>query len=71
LARCAEGKRRSPIPNAHNDRSVIERSHKWVTMIRKLRWIGMEKEARRLQVLLNTLPKKARDSVAAGPLDTD
>jgi hypothetical protein len=50
---------------------VIERSHQWVTMIRKLRWIGMEKEARRLQVLLNTLPKKARDSVAAGPLDTD
>ena len=59
------------MPHAHSDRSSTERSHEWVTMIRKLHWIGMEKEARRLRTLLNTLPKKARDSVVAGPLDTD
>lgn len=40
-------------------------------LIRKLRWIGMEDEARRLQVALRSLPADQRGTVSAGPFSTD
>jgi hypothetical protein len=40
-------------------------------LIRKLRWIGLEEEARTLQLALNTLPPDERGSVSAGPFSTD
>jgi hypothetical protein len=40
-------------------------------LIRKLRWIGMEEEARRLELAVSTLPPEQRDSVSAGPCSTD
>ncbi len=40
-----------------------------VRLIRKLRWIGMDRDAEALQDLLETLD--AADSVLAAPLDTD
>jgi hypothetical protein len=39
--------------------------------IRKLRWIGLEDEARRLELAVSTLPPEERGSVSADPLSTD
>ena len=44
-------------------------SSELVKLIRKLRWIGMEREAEQLQTVLCRIP--AADSVLAAPHDTD
>ncbi len=44
----------------------------WAKLIRKLRWIGLEDEARSLQRAVSTLPREVRrGSVSAGPFSTD
>ena len=43
----------------------------WSELIRKLRWIGLEDEARSLQVAVSTLPAEERGSVLVGPFSTD
>ena len=43
----------------------------WSKLIRKLRWIGMEEEAERLQQAVSTLPPDERGCVAAEPYGTD
>jgi hypothetical protein len=43
----------------------------WAKLIRKLRWIGLEDEARSLQLAVSTLPTEERGSVSAGPFSTD
>ena len=43
----------------------------WAKLIRKLRWIGLEEEARSLQLAVNTLPIEERGSVLVGPSSTD
>jgi hypothetical protein len=45
--------------------------HEWEKLIRKLRWIGLEDEARRLELAVSTLPPEERGSVSADPLSTD
>jgi len=45
--------------------------HEWATLIRKLRWIGFDDEARRLEQAISTLPPEQRGSVSAGPFSTD
>jgi hypothetical protein len=40
-------------------------------LIRKLRWIGLEDEAQRLQQALRTLPAEERGCVSVGPFSTD
>ena len=40
-------------------------------LIRKLRWIGLDDEARRLQLVMRTLPVEERGSVSIGPFSTD
>jgi len=40
-------------------------------LIRKLRWIGLEDEARTLQAAVSTLPPEKRGTVSAGPFSTD
>lgn len=40
-------------------------------LIRKLRWIGMEKEAHRLEAAAASLPPEERGAVAAEPTSTD
>jgi hypothetical protein len=44
-------------------------SNEMVKLIRKLRWMGMEREAERLQTALNHAPQV--DSVVAEPRETD
>lgn len=45
------------------DRSSCE----WASLIRKLRWIGLEEEAQRLELAVSTLPPEQRGSVSVGP----
>ena len=53
--------------------TVIDRqaSWEWTKLVLKLRWIGLNDEARRLEQALNTLPPEQRGIVSAGPLSTD
>jgi hypothetical protein len=45
-------------------------SREWAKLIRKLRWIGMEGEARQLELALSTLPAEER-AVSGEPPSTD
>ena len=47
-----------------------KRSREWAKLGRKLRWIGLEDEARRLELALSTLPAEER-AVSAEPSATD
>jgi hypothetical protein len=40
-------------------------------LIRKLRWIGLEEEARGLELAMRALPPEQRGCVSAGPSSTD
>jgi hypothetical protein len=42
-----------------------------IKLIRKLRWIGLESEARQLQDVLTGLPSPRSGSLVAGPHSTD
>lgn len=46
-------------------------SREWARLIRKLRWIGLDDEARRLELAVSTLPPEERGSVSVGPFSTD
>ena len=43
----------------------------WSKSIRKLRWIGMEEDAHRLELAVRSLPPEERGTVSAGPFSTD
>lgn len=43
----------------------------WARLIVKLRWIGLEEEARRLELAVSTLPSEMRCGISAGPFYTD
>jgi hypothetical protein len=52
--------------------SMTQRSSwEWAKLIRKLRWIGLVDEARRLEQAVSTLPPEERGCVSAGPFSTD
>ena len=51
--------------------SLRQRADEWATLIRKLRWIGMDDAAYRLELAVRTLPPEERNSVLAPPSDTD
>jgi hypothetical protein len=40
-----------------------------IHLVRKLRWMGLDEEAARMEALLAELPRA--ESVLAGPIDTD
>jgi hypothetical protein len=42
-----------------------------VKMIRKLRWIGLEEEAKQLQLALNRFPPDERGVVLGAPVECD
>jgi hypothetical protein len=46
-------------------------SCEWAKLIRKLRWIGLHDEARRLELAVSTLPPEERGTVSTGPFSTD
>jgi hypothetical protein len=44
----------------------------WAQLIRKLRWIGLDHEAERLEEAVRTaLPIEQRTTVSSGPFSTD
>lgn len=43
----------------------------WAKLIRKLRWIGLQEEAQRLEQAMSTLPPEERGTVSVGPFSTD
>jgi len=43
----------------------------WAKLLRKLRWVGLEDEARRLELALSTLPPEQRGDVLVGSFSTD
>jgi hypothetical protein len=51
--------------------SYDQTADEWCRLIRKLRWIGLDHEAERLQIALRSLPPDERASVIAGPYYTD
>lgn len=51
--------------------SMNRQPKEWAKLIRKLRWIGLEDEARRLQTVVSSLPPDERGTVSAGPFFTD
>jgi hypothetical protein len=58
---------REPEPLRQDQRSPGD----WAKLIRKLRWSGLEDEARDLQSALRTLTPEERGSVSVGPFGTD
>jgi hypothetical protein len=46
-------------------------SNTLIKLIQKLRWIGMDDEAKRVQTTLAARDMQPADSVIAGPCDTD
>jgi len=43
----------------------------WAKLLRKLRWVGLEDEARRLELALSTLPPEQRGDLLVESSSTD
>jgi hypothetical protein len=56
---------------ADNVRVMDHYPREWARLICKLRWIGFEDEAYRLELAVSTVPPEERSSVLAGPLSTN
>jgi hypothetical protein len=54
-----------------NPQALHVRSDELAKLIRKLRWIGLEDEARNLQRAARNLSPEERGTVSAGPFSTD
>jgi len=58
-------------PLQHQNPSDAHASNEMIKLIRKLRWIGMDEEAQKLQTELTQRETAAEDSVVATPSETD
>ena len=47
--------------------AVSRQSREWAKLLRKLRWVGLDEEARRLELALSTLPPEERGTTAELP----
>ena len=53
-------------------RAAQELPHDWAERIRKLRWLGLDEEAKKLEsAVAAQLPTERRRSVSGGPFNTD
>jgi len=58
----------------HDERIVGARQaipQDWARLIRKLRWIGLNEEAKRLEAAVRTMAPAERGNVDFGPFATD
>jgi hypothetical protein len=53
------------------DGSARQQANELIRLIRKLRWMGMEEEAERVQTELTQCGVRPADSVLAAPRETD
>src|SRR5262249_20180000 len=60
-----------PAPKDDAHLKFTPPSPEWGALIWKLRWIGLDEEARDLELVVNMLPPEQRGSVSAGPFSTD
>jgi hypothetical protein len=60
-----------PSQNLSSQPQGTTASNETVKLIRKLRWIGMEEEAKKLQRELSEREEATDDCVVATPRDTD
>lgn len=51
-------------PEAHS-------SCEWAHLVRKLRWIGLGDDAKRLETVISMLPAEQRATVSFGPFSAD
>ena len=58
-------------PEVRMDAATPSSPTELAKLIRKLRWMGLDDEARRLQLVMRTLPVDERGSVSIGPFSTD
>ena len=58
-------------PEVGTDAAALSSPNELAKLIRKLRWMGLDDEARRLQLVMRTLPVEERGSVSIGPFSTD
>jgi len=56
---------------ANNENAMPHRRNDPAKLVRKLRWIGMDEEAKTLQLALRSLPPEQRGTVSAGPFSID
>ena len=47
--------------------AVSRQAREWAKLLRKLRWVGLDEEARRLELALSTLPPEERSPAAELP----
>ena len=59
------------LQNTPQNPSDARASNEMIKLIRKLRWIGMDEEAHKLQKELTQRETAAEDSVVATPGETD
>jgi hypothetical protein len=61
------------VQHANEAQDALERDlpRDWPKLIRKLRWIGLDDEASRLQQAACRLPPDKRGTVSADPFSTD
>jgi hypothetical protein len=52
-------------------RRLQQPSDEWTKLIHKLRWIGLDEEAQRLERAVRSLPPGESEFVAASPFDAD
>jgi hypothetical protein len=57
--------------HAEDMTAIPQRPSDLTKLICKLRWIGMEEEAQRLELAVRTLPPEQRGTVSAGPFSID
>jgi hypothetical protein len=67
---CVVAKRETAMGQTHHPQ-LNRQAYEWAKLIRKLRWIGMEDDARHFQLAMCGLPPHERYAVLAGPLSTD
>jgi|SRR5262245_5584321 len=58
-------------PGADNVIGVPQQPNALAKQVLKLRWIGMDEDARQLQLAIRSLPPEVRGTVSAGPFSTD
>jgi hypothetical protein len=47
--------------------ALSRQAREWAKLLRKLRWVGLDEEARRLESALSTLPPEQRSTTAELP----
>jgi hypothetical protein len=68
---CLDTARRLRDEPSADDGTAPQQPNALADEILKLRWIGMEEDADRLQLAVRSLPPEQRGTVSAGPFSTD